>query len=240
MARNSGNVLFLILIAVALFAALSYVVVHSSRISGSTLSDEQVRLGAASISQYVVLLRKEVMELMITNKCTVENLDWRNDYWKRLDGTPSEGIQHMPVTPKDGCAVFSDYGGPVYSNADFSKYAEPTYESTSPTWKVKAGHATIDWVNRKNEGSEENDIAIVIYGMDHEVCSYLLNPKTRPKGIIEQYDSMPGANFPAPTTWTAPDDIIDEPESLAGDYFAQFNALQTGPSCYLGAIIVSQ
>ncbi len=240
MKRNSGNVLFLILIAVALFAALSYVVTQSSRTSGGSLSDEKIRLGASAMGQYVTLLRKEVLELMIVNKCSIENLDWRNDYWKRLDGTPSEGIQHPPVSPKEGCAVFSDYGGPVYSNPNFSEFVEPTYNGVSPTWRVEGGHATVDWVNRKNEGSEENDIAIIFYGMKHAFCSYLLNPKTRPANVIESYEWSPGANFPAPATWTDPNDLIDEPENLQGDYFANFNPLATETSCYVGAIIVSR
>lgn len=240
MYRNSGSVLFLILIAVALFAALSYVVVKTSRVSGGGLNEEQVRLGAAAINQYVVLLRKEILELTVGRQCKIENLDWRNEYWKRLDGTPSPGVNHVPTNPKDGCAVFSDYGGPVFSNADFSKYAAPTFDAVSPGWRVKAGHSTMSWVNRKNDGSEKNDIAIIISGMSHEMCSYLLNPKTRPTGVIEAYASSPDPNYDPGVTWTGANDVIDEPENLTGEFFANFNPLATGPSCYVGAIILSQ
>jgi len=78
MRRTRGNILFLILLAVVLFAALSYAVTSSMRGGGRDASSENLQAGAAAISQYVALLRIEVQRLMLMNDCKVENIDWRD------------------------------------------------------------------------------------------------------------------------------------------------------------------
>lgn len=59
-----GNVLFLILIAVALFAALSYAVTQSSR-SGGDASKETNVINTASLTQYPNSVRTSVLRLII-------------------------------------------------------------------------------------------------------------------------------------------------------------------------------
>lgn len=238
--QQQGNALFLILIAVALFAALSYAVTSSGRGGGKGITEENMRLSAAAISQYVALVRNEAQRLMLVGGCTVENLDWRNNHWKRLDGAPSVGILHAPVTPRAGCAIFSDYGGSVPSNVDFVSAANAAYNAAVPAYKVVGGHATTGWVNRQGEGTQANDIAFIVHGVDHAVCAYLLDPVTKPAGVIESFAFQPDPNVADTFSWTGTNDVIDEPANVAGAYFAQFNALATGPGCDIGAIVVTR
>src|ERR1039458_1324840 len=61
--KESGNVLFLILIAVALFAALSYAVTQSSR-SGSTESTgEKSLISSSTLTQYPAGVRTDIIRM---------------------------------------------------------------------------------------------------------------------------------------------------------------------------------
>lgn len=68
-----GNALFIILIAVALFAALSYAVTQSGR-GGGSVNKEQIVIKAANMVQYATNLRTAVQR-MVLNGTTAANLD---------------------------------------------------------------------------------------------------------------------------------------------------------------------
>lgn len=64
-ASESGNVLFLILIAVALFAALSYAVTQSTRSSGGDAGRETNRISSAQLTQYPASVRTSIVRMII-------------------------------------------------------------------------------------------------------------------------------------------------------------------------------
>ena len=64
MNNSNGNALFLILIAVALFAALSYAVTQSGR-GGGSIDRETAELNAAQIVQYMGAMQSAVQKLQL-------------------------------------------------------------------------------------------------------------------------------------------------------------------------------
>lgn len=64
--KEKGNVLFLILIAVALFAALSYVVTQSTRSGGGSTEREKNILSGAQMTQYPTALRTAIIRMVLS------------------------------------------------------------------------------------------------------------------------------------------------------------------------------
>ncbi|QGP81504.1 hypothetical protein [Sphingobium sp. CAP-1] len=66
--RQSGNVLFLILIAVALFAALAYSVTRSSS-GGKSVSSEQAKTEVSALMQSLSLVEIAIQKARVINSC---------------------------------------------------------------------------------------------------------------------------------------------------------------------------
>ncbi|PJF37579.1 MAG: hypothetical protein CUN55_21350, partial [Phototrophicales bacterium] len=75
MSYQKGNVLFLILIAVALFAALSYTVTWSGRANEGRLNKDRAELLAAEIIQYATQMEQAITRVRIINKVPEYGLD---------------------------------------------------------------------------------------------------------------------------------------------------------------------
>lgn len=98
---EAGNVLFLILLAVILFAALSYAVTQSSRTGGGDASSESNLIRSSEITQYPAAV-KTAMVRMVVNGKTYEELKFNPpaDFAGLTDTT--DGVFH----PAGGSAVY--------------------------------------------------------------------------------------------------------------------------------------
>ena len=119
---QGGNALFLILIAVALFAARSYAVTQTSRGSGGT-GKEEGALRAGEILSYVGTLRQEIDRLIIMNGCNEDDISFV--------GFSSYNTVHPPGRPADGsCDMFGAAGGGLRAETLF-----PAAQSATETFK---------------------------------------------------------------------------------------------------------
>jgi len=64
---QSGNILFLILLAVVLFAALAYAVTQSMRGGGKTATPEKISAAIAQVNQHATAIENFVMRAMMMN-----------------------------------------------------------------------------------------------------------------------------------------------------------------------------
>jgi hypothetical protein len=149
--NERGNALFLILIAVALFAALSYAVTQSGR-GGGNISKEQALISASQITQYPSSIRSAVTRMVIT-------------------GTPVSTLDFL-VAGTGSTAVFHADGGGVIS------MAPPANIGTAVNWgfadaTVAANQYYIDGVGTDTNATGA-DVIAVLNGLSDAVCSQIL------------------------------------------------------------------
>lgn len=101
---EKGNALFLILIAVALFAALSYAVTKSSRSGKTDISQDKANIVASAVLGYGAGIKNAVTRVKISNSCTDEQLNFY---------TPLHWYDYTnPSAPSSKkCNIFDSAGG---------------------------------------------------------------------------------------------------------------------------------
>ncbi len=164
MKSQNGNVLFLILIAVVLFAALSYAVSLTMRGTGGNATQESAQVSAARLLNYAGSLQAGVMRLMTINGVGITDLNFSNDIWKNSNGTPVMGAMGNPQNPK--LYVFHPGGG----NLAAQTFADI---SSCPCGDPLPGHSRLSWVNVEGNGTNTADPMLFIYSITDDVCQAL-------------------------------------------------------------------
>ena len=129
--HQRGNALFLILIAVILFAALSYAITQSNRGDASTVSRERQDIAYSEIATVMNQGVTEFAKLRLKG-CSLEDIG--NDF----DNPP----------PRAACAFVTQYGGA------FSYYGEPNNYVMNAFYMPQIGSDRADIVLVK--GLEDN------------------------------------------------------------------------------------
>lgn len=115
-----GNVMFYILIAVALIAALSYAVSSSMRGGGQSLSEDRARLMAAEIIEYASIVSKAVQQLRLRG-CAENEISFENS----IDTDYTNGS-----APSDNtCHIFHVSGGGVEYREPLSEWIDSAYSA---------------------------------------------------------------------------------------------------------------
>lgn len=120
-----GNVLFLILIAVVLFAALSYAVTQSSRTGGGDAGRETNLISSAEITQYPAAVKTAIVRMVI-NGVTYEGLRFDDpSTFSSLAGIEEQGVFH----PSGGAAAYVTASKDIMvGGATGTWYFNPYYE----------------------------------------------------------------------------------------------------------------
>lgn len=108
-----GNVLFLILIAVALFAALSYAVTQSSRSGGGDAGKETNLINSAQLTQYPAGIRTAIVRMIVGGTdATALSFNAPSDFANLLPGGEGSGVFH----PNGGGATYSQAPVEIMAN----------------------------------------------------------------------------------------------------------------------------
>lgn len=108
MHKTSGNILFLILIAVALFAALSYAVTQTTQGSGS-VSKDKTKLLAARMLNHISEIQRGIQHMRLINRCSDTQLSFES---AQQGGFSTHYVN--PSAPADKrCHLYDPNGGAV-------------------------------------------------------------------------------------------------------------------------------
>lgn len=168
MGTSHGNVLFLILLAVLLFAALAYAVTSSMRGGGSDITRENAEQGVSAILNWFTNIDTAVQRMMLTGGWKDYEIDFNTPLNLRGDGvdTPDDNTNcNVPA-----CEVFAPEGGGV-AYKSFEKWRAPV-----PNWpdsQVKPGHSNFMVGNIEHLGTTLNDVVIRIRALNPELCKAL-------------------------------------------------------------------
>ena len=170
MNNNSGNALFLILIAVALFAALSYAVTSSGR-GGSGIDKEQAQIAVSEMLQWMAMVDTAITRMRIVQGLSYKDISLGYEGASTYGGTPITNYAHNTLCTTDECKIFDTAGGNV-SPPDFTAYATPdptgiTAGNLAPGYMVPV---MMQW---PNAGTTSNDIAMLFGWMDPTICNRL-------------------------------------------------------------------
>ena len=157
-AAEKGNVLFLILIAVALFAALSYAVTQSSRSGGGDAGNETNLVSSAAITQYPASVRTSIIRMMVSNNITAANL--------KFDPPSDFGT----CTPVSSCVFHPSGGGATYAPAP-----EDVVTGSSPQPWVFNSENEVNLVGTTGGGdsvtSTTAEIMAILPNLETAVCN---------------------------------------------------------------------
>lgn len=157
-----GNVLFLILIAVALFAALSYAVTQSSRSGGGDANSETNLVNSATITQYPASIRTAIIRQIVSKNVAVNELEFN---------TPSNFGNCTGGATTTTCVFHPSGGGATYVLGSGDVTA-----SGNPVQWVFNGENEINLVGTTDAGADDNptsttaDIIAFLPGIKQSIC----------------------------------------------------------------------
>lgn len=162
--HERGNVLFMILAAVALFAALGFAMTQSSVGTGD-INREEARAHAIEILQYAESIKNAVDKTRLVKSCSVNQISF---------DTPELNNYVNPNSPSDNrCHIFSSSGGGAKYIAPKEEYlsgsgAGPIYGKMLFTGKTclmdKQGG------NCNSDGIDNEDLVMFIDEINEQVC----------------------------------------------------------------------
>ena len=177
--RESGNVLFLILIAVALFAALSYAVTSSTNSGGGNANEENNLVTSASIAQIPVQMKTAIIRQMVSKN--VVNPDATGD----LAADASGLLFDKP--PFTGVATADEYRLVFHPNGGGASYAPATVgliTGADGEWVFTKAYEIENVGSTTNADLAGNEIIAFLPGITSSVCDKI-NEEVGITGVVD-------------------------------------------------------
>lgn len=219
---EKGNVLFLILIAVVLFAALSYAVTQSTRSGSGDASSETSLINSAQLTQYPASVRTALVRMVIGGVPLDTPISFNppSDFSGTINTVPRQ--RHNVFHPAGGGATYMQAPGEVMDSG------------AAGTWSFNANW---DVPNIGTSGVGGNDLIAFLPGVTKTVCAKINSehgigsiPTWDPTDANITDSLLEGDSFPST-------DQNDFPAALAGQPFACFQDTSNSEYVYYHVLI---
>lgn len=220
-----GSALFLILLGIALFAALSFAVTQMMRTSDQSVSSaignsEKKDLNVSDVQQFLEAIRLSVQQMTSTQNVPESNIDFKNDVYKIASGAANvANINGNCIN--DSCHVFMPYNPNGLRPMIFSGLA--TTPEQSNVALPKNGHGQIYQIAIDGVGSTEPELVFVIHGVQPDFCNYF-NQK---QGVTTTYSGS------TTLTLIGENSTNSQPEAFGGS-FNSTHDFGTGATAFAG------
>ncbi|MGH1397942.1 MAG: hypothetical protein ACRBCT_01880 [Alphaproteobacteria bacterium] len=154
--NESGNVLFLILIAVALFAALSYAVTSSTRSGGGDANDETNLVNTAAITQYPTGIRTSLIRMQVSKGIDPTDMEFN----------PPSDFGNCSTSGTD-CVFHPSGGNATYAPA----IADVMANGAQGTWTFNGDFEIVNVGLTSSGAATGNEIIAFLPGIKQAVCS---------------------------------------------------------------------
>ena len=166
-AQQAGSILFMILLAIIVFAALSYAVTQNFRGGGKDASSEDLRATASAIIQYGALLESTVSRTRLVNNIPEWGLDFD-------DGPGPSVATANSSCSNTNCRIFKQPGrdGLIQSLKFGEEIIDPRWRTQYPA--LGGGSGSVNYflmVQVQNVGTALPDLIITVSGLSPQLCS---------------------------------------------------------------------
>ena len=165
---QNGSAIFIILIGIALFAALSFMVAQMLRQGNpDMISEQKAQLMADEIIQYGHSVRSGIQDMKISNGCADSAISFEN--------VKQAGYEHTPVTTET-CKIFSSLGGGVnYLNPSDDWLDEDFFgHTTFERWYATGASCVEDVPNEDStcstDGEDNEDLVMLLHFVKKQLC----------------------------------------------------------------------
>lgn len=156
---QAGSAFILILVAIAMFAALSYAVVQGGRNSQSSLTKEQAKLAAREIVAYADTVAKAIQRLRLAG-CTETQISFE------IPNPPGGWAANGSAPTDKSCTVFDINGGKVQYTPINTQWL---YSTTTTVWWPN-GQTAVD-----NIGTVNPELILWARNLKRDVCDEINN-----------------------------------------------------------------
>lgn len=186
MNNEKGSVFIYLLIGIALFAALSYAISQSIRLSsdsgGGVIGDaEKATATVLDIQQFLESLKMRVYQINSLNSVSEGQIDFQNDVYLRENNTVNPDNTNAGCSTNE-CHVFSPYGSEGLIPFIFQSASHTTPQSNAIL--PKNGHGQVGQIIIDGVGTPSPELVFVIHGIKPTICN-LYNQR---QGVTTNYD----------------------------------------------------